>query len=246
AAGAPLAGNSPSLGATNGFRVNMGMWLCDGDLGMQSIVLGSFRSYVTNIQPAGTIAGFGVPVTNFSYQSWFQVDGGEGNSLLRIAGDENPRLYALAGARYLNLSEDVTMKYTFAGANFFDDFHTRDQFFGFQVGATVVHNVGQLVFDATAKVALGVQYAQLWVLGSNTSANVINPQAFTQASNIGYYESNYFGVLPEANVNASYRITERLALRVGYSFLMDINVWRAGNQITPAIPPVIAPPTRST
>src|SRR5262249_48022558 len=66
------------------------------------------------------------------------------------------------------------------------------------------------------------------------------------ASNIGYYESNYFGVLPEANVNASYRITERLALRVGYSFLMDINVWRAGNQITTTIPPVIAPPTRST
>jgi hypothetical protein len=246
----PLVGPSPDLGITHGFRINMGMWLCDGDIGMQSIILGTIRSYVTLGPVAGTIplvvAGATAPVavTAFNYQSWHQIDGGEGNSLLHVAGDDATRVYLLGGGRYLNVSDDVTTRYTIGAANFFDDFHTRDQFFGFNVGAMVSHRQGNLDLDLTAKVALGLNYTQLFIMGSNT-ANT-GPQAFTQSSNIGYYESNYFGVLPEFDANIGYRITERLGVRIGYTFMMDINMWRAGNQIQTTFPPALNPAARST
>ena len=57
--------------------------------------------------------------------------------------------------------------------------------------------------------------------------------------------------LPEVAGNLNYRLTERLWANVGYSFLMTINNWRPGDQITTTnnggvTQPSVSPPVRST
>jgi hypothetical protein len=249
AAGAPLAGNSPDLGISHGVRFNTGLWLHDGQLAVQGIIFGNFRSEVINTQPAGTIpVNTGVAVTNFTYDSWHQLAGAEVNGLYRLIDNSATKVYFIGGGRYVNLEEDLTMRYSIGTLNFIDDFHSRNQFGGPQIGAMLTHRAGPFDMDVTAKVALGVNYAQLYVLGLNTStgAGANNVQAFTQASNIGTYSSSFFAVIPELNANLRYRMTEHLSLNVGYDFMMSTNNWRAGNQVTTTFPPVIAPPIRST
>jgi hypothetical protein len=252
AAGAPLVGPSPGLGVSNGIRVNTGIWLCDGQIGVQGIAFGNFRSNVTINQATGVIptTPLGpIAVTNFAYNSWHQLAGGEGNSLYRLIDNGETKVYVLGGTKYLTLEEDITTTYTAGGGNFLDEFHTRNQFIGGQVGATVMHRMGRLDLDATAKVALGVNYTQLFVIGSNSGA--VQAQAFTGRSNIGFTESDYFGLIPEVNANLHYRLTERLSANLGYTFMMSINNWRPGDQITltnngGVTQPSVAPAVRST
>lgn len=248
-----LAGNSPDLGVSHGVRLDAGIWLCDGQIGMQTIAFGAFRSYVTASAAEGVIrldppfAGFGV--ADFSYTSWHQVAGGEGNTLYRV-GDGATGLYLLAGTRFLKLEEDITIAYSGAQASrFLDQFHTRDQFFGGQIGALWSRTWDRFDVDVTAKVAIGVTYNELYILGSNTAG--LTFQVLTGASNIGYYESNYLGLIPEVSARLRYRVTERLTANVGYMGLMSINAWRPGDQISllndgGVTQPRVAPPVRST
>jgi hypothetical protein len=245
--GAPLAGNSPDIGISSGIRINAGMWLLDGQIATQAIAFGTIRSTVTATAAAGSIplTGAGlIPVTNYTYNSWHQLAGGEGNSLYRLIDNDATKVYVLGGTKYVSLEEDITQTYN-VGGNFTDEFHTRNQFVGGQVGAVVTHHQGRFDFDATAKVALGVNYTQLFVLGSNDAG--LNFQTLTQRSNIGYFESSYFGVIPEADVNVHYRLTQRLSVNAGYTFMMSVNNWRPGDQIqTTFIPAPIVPLARST
>ena len=253
AAGAPLAGGSRDLGNSSGFKIDTGTWLKDGEMAIQGIAFGSFRSYVTTNVAAGVIpiVGFPLPVTGFAYQSWHQIAGGEGNTLLHVAGDGPTKVYGLAGTRYMNLEEDITLRY-FApgfGGSALDEFHTRNQFVGGQVGAMLIHHAGKVNMELTGKIALGVNNAQQFILGSNNVG--LGVQAFTGRSNIGYYESNYFGMIPEVNAKIGYQLTERLSANVGYMFLMSINNWRPGDQISltsdgGVTQPRVAPPIRST
>ena len=83
------------------------------------------------------------------------------------------------------------------------------------------------------RAALGANYINTFILGRNTSPLIggVNSQAFTNNGNIGYRESTLFSVVPEARADVSYRVTDRLSVRAGYSFLAFTNVERPGAQI---------------
>ena len=170
-------------------------------------------------------------VTNFAYSQWNQTSGAEGNSLLRVDRFNNgpTKLYLLAGTKSVNLEEDITLTYTAGNGNARDEFHTKNQFFGGQAGILVTHEGERVTLDVVGKLGLGNTFNQLWVLGSNTAG--AGAQAFTGPANIGYYESNYFGVIPELDGNVSYRLTDRLSAHVGYNFLAYINAWRPGKDL---------------
>lgn len=231
-----LAGGPIGFGISHAIRFNSGLWLCDERLGMQTVGLGQFRDYVTSTTPAGVIpvgiaGAAGLAATNFNFQAWTQMYLGEGNTLLRLGhGDSGMRLYGLGGAVFGTLEEDILMNYTLGAGNFTDEFHTRNQFFGGQIGAIFSTCQGPFTIDVTAKLALGNNYTQLWILGSNSAGQSF--QAFTGRSNIGYYETNYFSMIPQAAVNLGYAITQRLSANIGYNFMMWTNTWRPGNQIS--------------
>ncbi|WP_299009694.1 BBP7 family outer membrane beta-barrel protein, partial [uncultured Caulobacter sp.] len=58
-----------------------------------------------------------------------------------------------------------------------------------------------------------------------------------QDSNIGNYERNELSVLPQLGVTLGYKLTERLKLTGGYTFVYWSNVVRPGDQIDPEVNP---------
>jgi hypothetical protein len=48
------------------------------------------------------------------------------------------------------------------------------------------------------------------------------------------------------DLNLRYRVTQRLSLNLGYTFMMSVNNWRPGEQVTLNFPPTDSPPVRST
>src|SRR5439155_19250807 len=90
---------------------------------------------------------------------------------------------------------------------------------------------------------------QISLHGRNNAGEIFD--LFSARSNISYYESTYFGMLPEVAMNAGFKLTEHLTANLRYSGLMTINDWRPGNQITlnnnfGMTQPTVAPPVRSS
>ena len=240
-AGNTLIGGSTALGISHGVRLDSGLWVCEQRIAMQGISFFTFDAFAEASFPTGTIPLTGplppTPATNFNFLAWHRVGGGEGNMLYRFGdgGDNGDRrLYGLIGTKFLLLEEDVRLRYTLGnaetGGDFLDEFHTRNQFVGGQVGFIYSRQANRWSLDITGKVAVGQNTAQLTILGSNSAG--INFQAFTGRSNIGLFEVNYFCVVPEVDANITYHVSERLSAHVGYNFLAMINTWRPGDQIS--------------
>ncbi len=98
------------------------------------------------------------------------------------------------------------------------------------------------------KVALGMTHQEVTINGGSVllgpTGNAITAvpggvQALT--SNIGRYSSDQFTVVPELGINLAYDVTERLRVRVGYSFLYCSSVARPGQQIDFTLNPGLVP-----
>lgn len=154
------------------------------------------------------------------------------------------RVDLLGGFRYFDLLErlnvgDLT---TFpedgnAGTAIFDQFATRNQFYGGQVGARAVVNRGRLELTLTSKVALGFTHEASEIGGTTTFFGGGMPTLnvpgglLAEPSNSGRLTRDRFGVLSESTVALGYRVTERLSTSVGYNFLYLSSVARPAEQI---------------
>jgi hypothetical protein len=169
----------------------------------------------------------------------------EGNVLLHAVVKEQRTLSLLAGFRYLDLQENLSivsaenligLSGTFTGTDFFG---TRNQFYGGQLGLQSQSRSGR--FDSTmiAKVALGDDYQTVTVNGYNTvtgSAFGVSPGTtpggiFAQSTNIGQRYRNDFCVVPEVQLQLGYNVSSRIRAFVGYDFLYMTDAVRPGNQI---------------
>ena len=54
-------------------------------------------------------------------------------------------------------------------------------------------------------------------------------------SNIGRYEDDQFGLLPELNLKARMLLSDQLSVNVGYNLLFLTDIYRAGSQIDRSI-----------
>jgi hypothetical protein len=166
----------------------------------------------------------------------------------------NRRFTLLAGFRYLDLNEDLlfedtilppgTGNITFGGLPVnpaatitdFDRFHAVNHFYGGQIGARMEWLLDRFTVGVVAKVALGVTGQQVTIDGAS---NMITPAGtatlpgglLAEPSNIGSYYRNVFGVVPEAQLNFGWRVTDYLTLKVGYTFIYWNSVARPGEQI---------------
>lgn len=154
----------------------------------------------------------------------------------------------LAGFRYLDLSEglDITESIqsgpnapAFPNSQIFvnDSFHTKNQFYGGQVGTIAEFQRGRWFLDARGKIALGDTHQ---VIDINGSQVIIGPNGSTSRfaggllalnSNIGHHTRERFTVVPEVGVDLGYQVTDHWRAFVGYSFLYWSNVVRPGDQI---------------
>ena len=117
-----------------------------------------------------------------------------------------------------------------------DGFRTKNSFYGGNFGLQSQFSSGRWYLGLTGKVGVGVTHQEIDVTGST---NTLNPVAQTMsssvggllanASNIGTYRNDQFGIVTDLNASLGYQITPWLITTVGYNFIHMNSVARPGN-----------------
>lgn len=164
------------------------------------------------------------------------------------------RTELMVGYRNLQLTEGVGISEDLVGinpANNFairDQFDTRNQFSGLDLGWMYRRTRGFWTFDALMRLAIGNTRQSVNINGTTRIDNGAVQQGglLAQTSNIGSYKRDEFSVVPEFDFNVGYQLTDHLRLIGGYTFIYWSNVVRPGDQIsrdlnTDLLPPPVDP-----
>lgn len=161
----------------------------------------------------------------------------------------NGKVDLIGGFRYLDLHEGIFITEAgtlfpngqpFGGSSFvvFDNFDTRNQFYGGQMGLSSEVRRGRWFVNLRGLVALGNTHQTINIAGGQTvtapgwhSAKLPGRPASGLPSNSGRFTRDHFSVVPEAGINLGYQVTDHLRAYVGYTFLYWTNVVRPGEQI---------------
>lgn len=164
------------------------------------------------------------------------------------------RTDGLFGYRYLQLDESLGVQETINGitpAGTFrinDQFRTRNQFNGFDMGMAYRRSRGPWSLDLLAKLAIGNTRQTVDINGSTLVNGVDQGRGgfLAQTSNIGSYSRDRFTILPELGANVGYQLTHNLRLKAGYTMIFWSNVVRPGDQVDLDINPDLFPPAVGT
>ena len=194
----------------------------------------------------GSLTG-SVSVTN-TIQLW----GADAAAVVPFYHADGLELTAIAGVRYLDLSEKFNLTVNIAGiagsiyagqiGTVSDNFDTGNHFYGALLGLRERYNLGRWSVEATERLSLGVNHEVLNVAGFYQDTNApfaakSGPYGiFAQPANEGRFTGNAFAVAPEAQVKLGYQLTPSVKLTVGYDFLYISNVIRPTDQINRDIP----------
>jgi len=265
-----LLGSNQNFGMFSGARIGFGVWLddcnilgLDGNLfalqqrsSSYSASSNAFGSPTlafpfTNQTPGAVgdtlmpIASPGAFAGTVQVASTLQLWGGEANGVLSLMRAGDFQVVALAGMRYVDLSESLsvgtvssdilTAPNTTLTQN--DLFSTRNQFYGGQIGSRITWQNNRFSVDLTGKLAAGVTHEAVDALGVSTQTgpggvNGTFPGGFfAQPSNSGHFTGNQFSLIPSAQLKLSVLITSQLRAFIGYDFMYWTNVVRPGNQV---------------
>jgi hypothetical protein len=156
----------------------------------------------------------------------------------------------ILGYRYLQLDDrvDVTEQLTttdgtnttFVGE---DNFSTRNQFNGAEIGVDMEFRRNRWLLDFSPRIALGNTRQTGLVSGFNstTTSNKTagnptttldpNGDLLTKSTNGGPHSADHFSAVPEIRLKLGYQATQHAQVTLGYDFLAWSGVARAGDQI---------------
>lgn len=182
------------------------------------------------------------------------LKGGEVNLIYRLNRVHCCRTSLQGGFRYLDLNEQLNVIDTedsVFGRHFTDtdQFSTRNQFYGGQVGVRSAFNRGRLSLELSGAAALGSNRESVEINGATSdSFNLPNNRrggVLALVSNIGLYQRNEFTIVPEVRANLGYDITHKVRAFIGYGFLYWNKVVRPGEQIDRVVNPLLVPSSGS-
>ncbi|MDB5307201.1 MAG: hypothetical protein JWO38_1403 [Gemmataceae bacterium] len=219
-------------------------------------------------------AGNGQPITLFAslpnqYSGGVQVSsdsrlwGLEGNTRLPFFTFLTSNTDALVGFRYVDLQENLNVGFhaAFPTGRVFDiqdAIHTRNQFYGGQIGMNGRIGGQEKGFglDMTSKIALGDMRQRAELVGSNTitdpgvAPSVEQGGLYARGANLGVFDRDKVAMVFDLNLNMTYNFNCWSQVYVGYSFLYLSSVIRPGTTIDPVINDsqtrFVANPTAST
>jgi hypothetical protein len=218
-------------------------------------IIRPFFALNTRSETGTVVAAPGIATGGVTASANYGLWGGELNLWKNIYYEypgKTMRLDFLAGFRYLDLGEDLSVTsltlFTpspggafaqFAGNQILvnDLFHTRNQFYGAQIGAVAKFFLEVLDVNLAAKIGFGGNAEQVLIDGFQlrTLANGTTIQSrgglLALASNIGRHHHGEFSVVPEFDATASYVICRHASLVAGYQFIYWSRVLRPGDQI---------------
>ncbi len=126
-----------------------------------------------------------------------------------------------------------------------DRFDASNYFHGGQFGAHLGWTRKRWTLDLDAKVAFGVSLQVMSIQGSTgidtQPATAIDGGLLAVFSNSGRFTRNTFAVVPEVGLTLKLRLTDRLDVFGGYSFLYWSRVVRPGDQIDSNVNPNLVP-----
>jgi hypothetical protein len=157
------------------------------------------------------------------------------------------RVDLIAGYQFMRLDDRLLIESTHillqAGntqIDLRDRFSTENEFHGAQIGLRGQMMRGCWSLDALGKVAMGVTRQQVIIEGSNT----VTPPGLqseggllAQPTNIGEYQRDRFGFIPELTLNLRYHATPNCSFHVGYSLILWSDVVTSGRQIDTGVNP---------
>jgi len=272
-------GTPVNFGAFSGLRATLGAWLDnDSNIGIEGSAF-FLQRRESSFSAASDLNGFPViaypvfnvaaaregalalssPIDGFSgstsITSTLQLWGAEANGVFNITRRTGVEASFLAGFRYLDLSENLNIfsrshdAVANATTDYQDQFNTRNQFYGPQIGTRVTWRSDRFSFQLDGKIALGVTHQTLNVSGNAVQfgPGAVAPTGpfpygfFTSPSNVGTRTDNDFGAIPSIAAKIGYEITPRLRGTVGYDFIYWNRVVRPGDQIDRNINPTQSP-----
>jgi hypothetical protein len=203
-----------------------------------------FFNVVTGAEAAQVFASAAGPGT-VSVTSSSRLWGADGN-VAKFGECACVQVGLLVGFRYFDLSETVTIEGAQFGAGgavanaLQDQFTTRNQFYGGQVGLRVATCLCScLFFAAEGKFALGSNHEIIVIQGRSATAGAIALDGlFARATNSGRFERNQFAMIPQATAKVGLQINRYLMIHAGYDFLYWYQAVRPGNQIDRLTTPI--------
>jgi hypothetical protein len=184
------------------------------------------------------------------------LGGAEANALQSWLYCDMFKFNTLVGIRYLQLDErlQIGSRTTIPTTDptdpsisvIQDEFFTRNQFFGGQVGFQSELRCDRFFMDTTFKFAVGDMHEKSVVSGLTTRTVTgvtagVPGGLLALGSNIGTTSKNEFAFVPEGTVKFGYQWTQRISTYIGANALYLSRVVRPGDQIDPVVNPVFVP-----
>lgn len=162
----------------------------------------------------------------------------------------------LVGYRWYQLDEQLTIREDLTTLDqnpqvmfdITDDFRTRNNFHGGELGLKWQFQQNRWALDALGKVALGNNHEQVSIRGQTISTPVGGASdtgiggLLAQTTNIGDYSRDRFAAIFEVGAKLKYQCSQNLWLTAGYTFIMWDGVVRPGGQIDRVVNPNLLPP----
>jgi hypothetical protein len=200
----------------------------------------------------GAVGDMLMPITspgqfagNVVISSSLQLWGAELNTGLSLVHTGEFEITGLVGLRFVDLQENLNINTLSADIATnpstvlvqSDQFNTRNQFYGGQIGGRFNWQGERFAVDLTGKLALGANRQTIDIQGYSTQGgpggiNGTFPGGFfTQQSNMGHFSATQFAVIPSIEMKFHVIINQYLRAFVGYDFMYWNSVVRPGSQI---------------
>jgi hypothetical protein len=195
---------------------------------------------------------FGPRDGQFVGYSRVELFGEEANFKTPLCTSEFGRVELLIGARFLQMRDRVDLTATghplaslstLLGLT--DHIRVEDHFYGGNLGLRGEWTDGRWGLCLTGEVALGVTDAPVRAFGDQLfqtpAQRVTVPNGLlVQPSNSGNFAHSEFDVVSQISLNASCRLSNRVTIFLGYTFLYWANPLRAGDQLDLEVNPTLA------
>lgn len=196
----------------------------------------------------------GVAAGTVTVENSSRLQGAGANGLCNLWCCDNcrggRRIDFIGGFRWIELNDSVNINEDIASTSnsdpsfpvgsriaVNDQFSTRNDFYGPQVGIRGEWRQNRIFVNARTLVALGTTHQQVTINGNTTFTPLGGPTTAASGgllalpTNIGSYNRNEFSVVPEIGLNVGYELTSYLRAFVGYTFIYWSNVVRPGDVI---------------
>jgi hypothetical protein len=160
-----------------------------------------------------------------------------------MSGKTSIPLVLSAGFRMMHINEDLTLNDAIyetpnlppnAVLNIQDQFATKNNFYGFQIGARTHYPYGKFDLGLSAETAFGINYQEIKISGETNVNNttILQPIGlFSEPSNIGTFKQNQFAILPELKIKISYQLSQYIQPFFTYNGIYINHVLRASKEV---------------